>query len=45
VNPTLTIVALAIRQADYLADELSKGNLWPGWCFQWVRRLSSIKSK
>ncbi len=27
VNPTLTIVALAIRQADYLADELSKGNL------------------
>lgn len=25
-NPTLTIVALAIRQADYLAGELSKGN-------------------
>src|SRR6476469_1902779 len=23
-NPTLTIVALAIRQADYLADQLSK---------------------
>lgn len=26
-NPTLTIVALAIRQADYLAGEMSKGNL------------------
>jgi choline dehydrogenase-like flavoprotein len=26
-NPTLTIVALAIRQADYLAGELSKGNI------------------
>ena len=26
-NPTLTIVALAIRQADHLASELSKGNL------------------
>ena len=26
-NPTLTIVALAIRQADHLAGELSKGNL------------------
>ncbi len=26
-NPTLTIVALAIRQADRLASELSKGNL------------------
>ncbi len=26
-NPTLTIVALAIRQADYLADQMSKGNL------------------
>lgn len=26
-NPTLTIVALAIRQADYIADHLSKGNL------------------
>ncbi|KUO66741.1 MAG: 2-keto-gluconate dehydrogenase [Alphaproteobacteria bacterium BRH_c36] len=26
-NPTLTIVALAIRQADHLARELSKGNL------------------
>jgi choline dehydrogenase-like flavoprotein len=23
-NPTLTIVALAIRQADYLADQLGK---------------------
>jgi hypothetical protein len=23
-NPTLTIVALAIRQAEYLADQLSK---------------------
>jgi len=26
-NPTLTIVALAIRQADYIADEMTKGNL------------------
>jgi hypothetical protein len=26
-NPTLTIVALAIRQAEYLAGELKKGNL------------------
>ncbi len=26
-NPTLTIVALAIRQADYLAGELGAGNL------------------
>ncbi len=26
-NPTLTIVALAIRQADHLARELSRGNL------------------
>jgi choline dehydrogenase-like flavoprotein len=26
-NPTLTIVALAIRQADHLASELSKGNI------------------
>ncbi len=26
-NPTLTIVALAIRQAERLADELAKGNL------------------
>jgi len=26
-NPTLTIVSLAIRQADHLAKELSKGNL------------------
>ena len=26
-NPTLTIVALAIRQADYLAGELKKGNI------------------
>jgi hypothetical protein len=26
-NPTLTIVALAIRQADYLASELKKGNI------------------
>ena len=26
-NPTLTIVALAIRQADHLAGELSKGNI------------------
>jgi choline dehydrogenase-like flavoprotein len=26
-NPTLTIVALAIRQADFIAGEMSKGNL------------------
>jgi hypothetical protein len=26
-NPTLTIVALAIRQAEYIADELGKGTL------------------
>ncbi len=26
-NPTLTIVALAIRQADHIAKEMSKGNL------------------
>ena len=26
-NPTLTIVALAIRQAGYIASEMSKGNL------------------
>ena len=26
-NPTLTIVALAIRQADYIAGEMGKGNL------------------
>ena len=26
-NPTLTIVALAIRQAEYIADELKKGNI------------------
>ncbi|MCZ4352820.1 GMC family oxidoreductase [Roseovarius aestuarii] len=26
-NPTLTIVALAIRQADHIAAEMSKGNL------------------
>ena len=26
-NPTLTIVALAIRQADHIAGELSKNNL------------------
>ena len=26
-NPTLTIVTLAIRQADYLADQLAKGEL------------------
>jgi choline dehydrogenase-like flavoprotein len=24
-NPTLTIVALAIRQAEYIADQLAKG--------------------
>jgi choline dehydrogenase-like flavoprotein len=26
-NPTLTIVTLAIRQADYIASEMTKGNL------------------
>jgi hypothetical protein len=26
-NPTLTIVALAIRQGEHIADEISKGNL------------------
>ena len=26
-NPTLTIVALAIRQADYIAEQMSKGSL------------------
>ena len=26
-NPTLTIVALALRQADFIAGEMSKGNL------------------
>ncbi|MGH9341716.1 MAG: GMC oxidoreductase [Acidobacteriota bacterium] len=26
-NPTLTILALAWRATDYLADELRKGNL------------------
>jgi len=26
-NPTLTIVSLAIRQADYISDQLSKSNL------------------
>jgi choline dehydrogenase-like flavoprotein len=26
-NPTLTIVALAIRQADYIADQMGKQNL------------------
>jgi hypothetical protein len=26
-NPTLTIVALAMRQADYIAGELSRGTL------------------
>ena len=26
-NPTLTIVALALRQADHIASEISKGNL------------------
>ena len=27
-NPTLTIVALATRQAEYLAGELKSGTLW-----------------
>ena len=26
-NPTLTIVALAIRQAEYIVDQLAKGEL------------------
>ncbi len=26
-NPALTIVTLAIRQADYIADQLSKNNI------------------
>ncbi len=26
-NPTLTIVTLAIRQADYIADQLAKNNI------------------
>jgi choline dehydrogenase-like flavoprotein len=26
-NPTLTIVALAIRQADYIADQMAKQNI------------------
>ena len=26
-NPTLTIVALAIRQAEYIADLVSKGDI------------------
>ncbi|HIF10242.1 MAG TPA: hypothetical protein EYQ81_10660, partial [Sneathiellales bacterium] len=26
-NPTLTIVTLAIRQADYIAEQLGKGNI------------------
>jgi choline dehydrogenase-like flavoprotein len=26
-NPTLTIVALAIRQADFISGEMAKGNL------------------
>ncbi|MCY4243829.1 MAG: GMC family oxidoreductase [Gammaproteobacteria bacterium] len=26
-NPTLTIVALAIRQADYIAEQMAKGNI------------------
>ncbi|MCG8358570.1 MAG: hypothetical protein MI920_23645 [Kiloniellales bacterium] len=26
-NPTLTIVTLAIRQADYLAEQMSAGNI------------------
>jgi len=26
-NPTLAIVALAMRQADYIADQMSKGNI------------------
>ncbi len=26
-NPTLTIVALAIRQADYIADQMAKNEI------------------
>jgi hypothetical protein len=26
-NPTLTIVSLAIRQAEYIADEMGKKNI------------------
>jgi choline dehydrogenase-like flavoprotein len=26
-NPTLTIVTLAVRQADYIADQMAQGNL------------------
>ena len=26
-NPTLTIVALAIRQAEYIADQMSKNEI------------------
>lgn len=26
-NPTLTIVTLAVRQADYIADQMPQGNL------------------
>ncbi len=26
-NPTLTIVTLAIRQADYISEQLSKNNI------------------
>ena len=26
-NPTLTIVALALRQAEHIVDEIKKGNL------------------
>ena len=26
-NPTLTIVTLAIRQADYIAEQMNKGNI------------------
>ncbi len=26
-NPTLTIVALALRQADFIAGEMAKGNV------------------
>jgi choline dehydrogenase-like flavoprotein len=26
-NPTLTIVSLAIRQADYIADQMGKGEI------------------
>jgi len=36
-NPTLTIVALAIRQAEYIADQLAKGELRAGR-FAWDGR-------